>query len=85
MSIHRDFGHGMVGHGGWWLIGLLLMVAFWGAVIWLVVVATRRLGGGTDVARGSAEAILAERFARGEIDADEYRTRLSALRDTRRS
>ena len=29
-----------------------------------------------------AEAILAERLARGEIDTDDYRTRLDALRGT---
>src|SRR5262249_28367198 len=32
-------------------------------------------------ATGSAEAALAERFARGDIDADEYRDRLAVLRE----
>ena len=31
--------------------------------------------------RPSAESTLADRFARGEIDEEEYRTRLAALRD----
>ncbi|KOV39020.1 hypothetical protein ADK60_01265 [Streptomyces sp. XY431] len=32
----------------------------------------------------TAEQLLGERFARGEIDDEEYRKRLSALRDTAR-
>jgi putative membrane protein len=32
--------------------------------------------------RPSAEQVLADRFARGEIDDQEYRERLAALRDT---
>jgi putative membrane protein len=33
----------------------------------------------------TAEQVLAERFARGEIGADEYRQRLDALRQAERS
>jgi putative membrane protein len=33
----------------------------------------------------TAEQVLAERFARGEIDADEYRQRLDTLRQAERS
>ena len=33
----------------------------------------------------TAEQVLAERFARGEIDADEYRQRLDTLRQAGRS
>lgn len=37
-------------------------------------------GGGTKGATGSAEQILAERLARGDIDPEDYRARLDALR-----
>ena len=69
--------------GGWpWLAPLWIL-------LWIVVIATvirllaRRGGGG--VGRGSGagrgpQEILADRFARGEIDASEYRARLDTLR-----
>jgi len=79
---------------GVWLLGILLTVAFWGlliiAIIWLVRGIRRGghrlpLGGqrgpwGWHPPVPPAEAILAERFARGEIDEDEYRVRLAVLR-----
>ncbi|MFO7654290.1 MAG: SHOCT domain-containing protein [Candidatus Krumholzibacteriia bacterium] len=65
-------------HGGWmwvwWIVGI---VAVAGA-IWAVTRAGRRDGGrGT---HRSAEDILKERYARGEIDRDEYESRLRDLR-----
>jgi putative membrane protein len=52
----------------WWLM-TAGMVLFWGVVIWLVVTLSR---GATTTTR-SAEDILAERFARGELTEDEFR------------
>jgi putative membrane protein len=60
-------------HGHWWLLWPLL----WLAVIATVLVVWRRRRGtppGT-----SAQTILGERFARGEIDVEEYRERLGQL------
>ena len=76
-----------------WLIGMAMMVLFWGGVIWAVISLVRRTNGGAPragqsapfappAARATAEEILAERLARGEIDPDEYRHRLEALRGT---
>jgi putative membrane protein len=56
----------------------LAMVAFWGLIIWGAVTLGR--GGTHDVERRSPETILGERLARGEIDEEEYRRRLEALR-----
>jgi putative membrane protein len=61
----------------------LVMVAFWALVIFGIVAlfrgpvrpSPRRVGG----AGGDAQRILDERFARGEIDAEEYRSRKSVL------
>lgn len=66
---------------GWWMG--LLMVAFWGLVTWLIVSLTRGSGhrrerGEDPIAR--AQALLAERLARGEIDPAEYRERIDTLR-----
>ncbi len=63
---------------GWMLMGMLMMIGFWGLVAWVIVTAVRR-----PEARSStrdAQEILDERFARGELDVDEYRQRSDALR-----
>ena len=75
---------GMMG-GGWGIFGWLWMIVpllFWGGLIALVVWAVMRIFpgqrvGGEPQERGaqSAEEILRERFARGEIDAEEYEER----------
>jgi putative membrane protein len=69
----------MIGHGfwagpGWGLIGFLVMVAFWVLVVMIIVGLVR--GGGTR--RGVASSsvrILEERYARGEIDREEFMER----------
>ena len=67
-----------------WLIGLVVLVALIGLVVWAVVRVTthpdRSAATGAPPGRMSAEEVLADRLARGEIDVDEYRQRLSALR-----
>ena len=75
------------GWGGWVLMAVG-MVVFWALVITAVVLAVRYLAGprGTDASpSGSgqtrAEGVLADRLARGEIDENEYRQRLSLLRE----
>jgi len=65
--------------------GGLLMAAFWVVVIVLIVLLVRRLAapGAThpDQARPSALDILRERYARGEIDKEEYEERRRTLSD----
>jgi putative membrane protein len=77
------------GWGGWVLM-TLVMIVFWAAVITAVVLAVRSVAGSRrpGASRGPsgparAEDLLAERFARGEIDDDEYRQRLTLLRENR--
>jgi len=69
--------------GGWWFAMPLAAVAFWAAVIW-VVVNVFRGGPGPPPTGGprsaTPEEMLAQRYARGEIDDDEYRRSLDALR-----
>jgi putative membrane protein len=71
------------GHWWAWLIGVAVLAAIVGLVIWAVVRTTTQPSSSTPVAPGrrSAEEVLADRLARGEIDTEEYRQRLSALRD----
>ncbi|MFD5462227.1 SHOCT domain-containing protein [Kitasatospora sp. NPDC127059] len=83
--------HGMNG----WGIGLMTvsMLLFWALVVLGVVALVRHLGRTTPHGpavpsppaappsqRPTPEQLLAERLARGEIDPDEYRTRLDTLR-----
>ena len=68
-------------HGGWWWLTMgPVMALFWALVIWLLVSYARPGGRGDGSRSGDAERILAERYARGELDGDEYRRRLEDLR-----
>ena len=67
---------------GWgWLVMTVLMFAFWGAVIWGIVAVAR--GERPSAATSDPETLLAQRLAAGEIDEDEYRSRLDTLRSSR--
>lgn len=78
-----------VGWGGWggWIMMSLAMVVFWGLVIFAVVAIFR--GTSKDSERGDRVThpdpmqILDERFARGEIDVDDYHARREVLRTAR--
>jgi putative membrane protein len=78
------WGNGM---GGW---GMVLMIVssllFWGLVIAGIVALVRYAGRGGQTGTPTGEGptpqrILTERFARGEIDEDEYTQRLRVLTD----
>ena len=82
------WAHGLAGDDGVWsshmwgwghmLFGALFMILFWGGLIALIVLAVRWIGRdrtppAEPPATGtSARNILDERFARGEIDREEY-------------
>ena len=66
------------GWGAWMFGGVVLMVAFWGLVFWAIVSLVRRPARSDTGTRGASE-VLAERFARGAIDASEYESRRASL------
>jgi putative membrane protein len=71
---------GGFGMGGFGLIFLLLIV---GLVVWALVRVLPNQGGGNGGPpsdQSSAEDILKERFAKGQIDAEEYESSLTTLR-----
>lgn len=73
-----------MGWGGW-LVMSLMMVAFWALVVWGLVAifrGTRDTDAVTGVRGRDPMEILDERFARGEIDTEEYRARQDVLRAT---
>jgi putative membrane protein len=85
MGPYGSFGGGM-GWGGWLTMGVVMLV-FWGLVIAGVVLLVRSVGHRHEVTHEpvgptAALRILEERFARGEIDADEYSRRRQLLSST---
>lgn len=87
-DVRRLVGRRM-GWGGWLLMSVV-MVLFWVAVITAIVLATRYLvssggarGGPPRYGPPRPEDVLAGRFARGEIDGDEYRRRITLLHEHR--
>ncbi|MGB8506332.1 SHOCT domain-containing protein [Mycobacterium sp.] len=75
---------------GGWIVITVVMVLFWAAVITAIVLAVRYLAGGVgqrsqggDRLTRTPEDVLAERFARGDIDEEEYRRRMLLLREHR--
>jgi putative membrane protein len=67
---------------GWWILMTVLMVAFWGLVIFGIVWIVRSFGGGHPGGHGgSALEVLDHRFASGEISPEEYRQRRATLGD----
>ncbi|SFE81659.1 SHOCT domain-containing protein [Streptomyces mirabilis] len=88
--------YGGWGWGGW-IVMAMFMVLFWALVIAGVVALVHYLTGSRQGHQNSlppssgesgwgsrrAEDLLAERFARGEIEEDEYKRRLVLLREHR--
>lgn len=70
------WGHDL-GWGGW-LMMVIGMAGFW-ILLAVLVVALLRSGRRAGTPVPDAREILAQRFARGEIDAEEYQARLDAL------
>ena len=73
-----------LGWGGWIMMALTMGI-FWSLVVFAIVAIFRRDGNAQPSDQRPAERnplqILDERFARGEIDADEYHARQEVLRD----
>lgn len=87
-------GDGMGWGMGWaWLFGLLLLVGVIILITLLVLVLVRGGASGRQPGAGApptgtgperAREILQERFARGEIGAEEFRERLTVLKENDR-
>jgi len=74
------YGHGM---GAWGPLVMFPMLVFWAVLIGGVVLLARRPHDHRPPPRpDTAERLLAERFAQGQIDDDEYQRRLLLLRST---
>ncbi len=63
-------GSGMMGFG--MVFGGIIMVLFWGAVIWLIITLINAGTKRSEAAVESALDILKKRYARGEITREQY-------------
>lgn len=67
---------GFYGGGWWWMLfGSVMMIIFWGAIIWLIVWGIRQFTGdrrGESVSRETPLEIARKRLARGEITREEF-------------
>jgi putative membrane protein len=75
------------GNGGWagWLLMTIAMVLFWALIITAVVLIVRYLvsqrpTGTSEGSTRTPEEVLAKRYARSEIDDEEYQRRQAPLR-----
>lgn len=81
---YEGFGHMMWG-GGHGIFGGLMMLIFWALIVGLIVLAVRGFPSRPGSGNGqSATDILRERYARGEIDEDEFERRLARLESGKR-
>jgi putative membrane protein len=79
------YGDGMTGWG--YVLLTASMVLFWGVVLFGVIAVVRYAGRSdrsTTADGPNPEQLLAERFARGEIDEQVFRQRLDVLRSPSR-
>ena len=68
-------GPGMMGGFGWGWFMPVLMILFWGLVVWGIVALVRGASSGNTASSGQAESaveVLKKRYARGEINKEEF-------------
>ena len=81
MMDRGDMGGGGSGHWWWWAVGLAVLVVLVAVVVAVTRNSPAHAAAVAQPARRSAEDVLADRFARGEIDEAEYRQRRETLRE----
>ena len=64
---------------GWGIWGWLMMPLFWGGLILLVVWLVREVGGASSNQPNRALEILKERYAKGEINKEEFESKKKDL------
>lgn len=91
--MHYRYGYGGGIHWGLWVVMIVAMAIFLGALAWVIVTLLRHQGSPPATAPLSSGPtgpppsqdpldILNERFARGEIDEEEYTRRRSLIEGT---
>ena len=76
MNGFEEHGWGMGwGMGWWWIIGLIIVVA----IVWMVVKSMNTNSRGNLPSGKSALDILKERYAKGDINKEEFEKRMKDL------
>lgn len=77
-----EYGH-MSWNGGFGMFGGLMMLVFWGIVIAVIVMAVRwfSVSGQGENQSPDALEILKSKFAKGEIDEEEFRRKKAVLEE----
>ncbi len=74
-----------MGSSGWWIgIGAVHMILFWGLIILAIVALVKIVFGGVGddgMRQASPLEALQHRYARGEIETEEYLRRKKQLKD----
>jgi len=91
MPYHPYYDNGGT-HWGLWIVMIVAMLVFFAILAWVVVSIIRQRdghgGGGGQGPSGTSGSdalrILDERFARGEIEADEYTNRRDLIKGSQR-
>jgi putative membrane protein len=65
---------------GWTLFGSIMMVAFWGALVWLFVELARGAGPGSRTRDEGPKEIADRRLARGELTLEEHERIVARLK-----
>jgi putative membrane protein len=86
--MYHDYGYGNGSHWGLWVLMIVAMIVFWGALAWIIVTLLRKRppaaappppGPVTSPQGTDALGILNERLARGDIDDEEYSRRRALI------
>jgi len=81
-SEYYNHPHMWEGGGHGWVFGPLMMILFVGIIVGAIIFVVRALGWHASNSAGkNAISILEERFARGEIDREEFEERRRALKE----
>jgi len=86
--MHYGYYNGGGGtHWGAWILVIIAMLVFWGALAWIIVTLLRHRGSHSDRrpvppsgTSPDALLILDERLARGEIEEEEYKRRRDLIK-----
>jgi len=76
MNGYEGHGWGMgLGMGWWWIIGIVVLAL----IIWLIVRVTNKNSNPPVTGNKSAFDLLKDRYARGEIDKEEFEEKKKGL------